>query len=82
VTIPDYQTLMLPVLKLASDGKEHKFSQAVEQPGVEFDLTSDEAGSSAEAVTVSGPSQTPEDALATVGYYELKKLDSDYFVEE
>ena len=30
MAIPDYQSLMLPVLKLASDGKEHKFSSAVE----------------------------------------------------
>lgn len=29
MTIPDYQSLMLPVLKLASDGEEHKFSSAV-----------------------------------------------------
>jgi restriction system protein len=42
VAIPDYQTLMLPVLKLASDGEEHKFSQAVERLGIEFDLTPEE----------------------------------------
>jgi restriction system protein len=37
--IPDYQTLMLPVLKLASDETEHKFSQAVEDLADEFSLT-------------------------------------------
>jgi len=42
VAIPDYQTLMLPVLKLASDSEEHKFSQAVERLGIEFDLTPEE----------------------------------------
>jgi len=42
VAIPDYQTLMLPVLKLASDGKEHKFSQAVETLANEFALTAEE----------------------------------------
>jgi len=31
MAIPDYQTLMLPVLKLAADLSEHKFSQAVEE---------------------------------------------------
>lgn len=42
MAIPDYQTLMLPVLKLASDGKEHKFSQAVEELADELDLTAEE----------------------------------------
>ena len=42
MAIPDYQTLMLPVLKLASDGKEHKFSQAVEMLANEFGLTTEE----------------------------------------
>ena len=42
MAIPDYQTLMLPVLKLASDGKEHKFSQAVEELADEFRLTTEE----------------------------------------
>lgn len=42
MTIPDYQTLMLPVLKLASDGKEHKFSQAVEELADKFNLSTEE----------------------------------------
>jgi restriction system protein len=42
MAIPDYQTLMLPVLKLASDEAEHKFSQAVEELADEFSLTQDE----------------------------------------
>jgi len=42
VAIPDYQTLMLPVLKLAADREEHKFSQAVEQLGNTFALTAEE----------------------------------------
>lgn len=40
--IPDYQTLMLPVMRLASDGKEHKFAQAIELLAEEFGLTDDE----------------------------------------
>jgi len=39
VAIPDYQTLMLPVLKLAADGGEHKFSHAVELLAEEFSLS-------------------------------------------
>jgi len=42
VAIPDYQTLMLPVLKLAADGAEHKFSHAVELLAEEFFLSTEE----------------------------------------
>ena len=42
MAIPDYQTLMLPVLKLAADGLEHKFSKTVEILADEFSLTDDE----------------------------------------
>ena len=40
--IPDYQTAMLPLLRLASDGAEHRFRDAVEQLAVEFRLTDSE----------------------------------------
>lgn len=40
--LPDYQALMLPVLKLASDGFEHKISEAVERLAEEFQLTTEE----------------------------------------
>jgi Restriction endonuclease len=42
MTIPDYQTIMLPLLKLASDGKERHFRDAVEQLASEFSLSDDE----------------------------------------
>ena len=42
MAIPDYQILMLPVLQLASDNKEHKFSETVEILADQFNLTSDE----------------------------------------
>lgn len=42
MAIPDYQTLMLPVLKLAADGNEHKFSKAVEDLASQFSLTDEE----------------------------------------
>ncbi|WP_320169825.1 restriction endonuclease [Maridesulfovibrio sp.] len=42
MAIPDYQTLMLPVLKVASDRKEHKFRDAVELLADEFSLSSEE----------------------------------------
>lgn len=42
MAIPDYQSLMLPVLKLAADEKEHKFSQAVEELADQFGLSTEE----------------------------------------
>jgi len=40
--IPDYQTLMLPLLKAVSDGKEHKYRDIIEDLANEFQLTDDE----------------------------------------
>jgi restriction system protein len=40
--IPDYQTLMLPLLRLAGDGAEHPFREAVDRLAAEFNLTDDE----------------------------------------
>jgi len=40
--IPDYQTIMLPLLKLASDNREHRFRDAVYALADHFHLTDDE----------------------------------------
>ena len=40
--IPDYQTIMLPLLKIISDGKEHSTKEAVEVLGKEFNLSDDD----------------------------------------
>lgn len=40
--IPDYQTLMLPLLKLVSDGQEHKYRDIIENLATEFEVTDDE----------------------------------------
>ncbi|GJL65360.1 MAG: restriction endonuclease [Nitrospirales bacterium] len=42
MAIPDYQTLMLPVLQLASDQLEHKFREAVEFLAEKFSLSDNE----------------------------------------
>src|SRR5438552_4063937 len=39
VAIPDYQSLMLPVLRLAGDGNEHRVSDVVEALAVQLKLT-------------------------------------------
>jgi len=44
MAIPDYQTIMLPVLQLASDRKEHKFSDSVQALAEKFSLTDEEKG--------------------------------------
>ena len=41
-TIPDYQTLMLPLLRFLGDGRERSFGEAVEAIAVEFHLTTDD----------------------------------------
>lgn len=40
--IPDFQSLMLPLLKLAADGCEHTIGEAVESLAKEFKLTDEE----------------------------------------
>jgi restriction system protein len=42
VAIPDYQSLMLPVLKLASDGAEHRISDVVDSLAEELKLSESE----------------------------------------
>lgn len=40
--IPDYQTLMLPLLKLTADGQEHKYRDLIELLAKEFHLSDNE----------------------------------------
>jgi len=42
MAIPDYQTIMLPLLKFASDQKEHTVPEAVKYLADKFKLTEDE----------------------------------------
>jgi restriction system protein len=42
VTIPDYQTVMLPLLRLAADGEEHSLREAIERLADEFGLNEEE----------------------------------------
>ena len=42
MAIPDYQACMLPLLRFASDGKEHQLKDAAEQLAKEFGLTANE----------------------------------------
>ena len=40
--IPDFQTIMLPLLKLAGDGKEHHIRDAINNLAAQFGVTEDE----------------------------------------
>ncbi len=42
MTIPDFQTIMLPLLNYASDGQEHSFREAIEALANEFSLSEEE----------------------------------------
>lgn len=40
--VPDYQSLMLPLLKLVADKQEHKYRDLIERLATEFQLTDDD----------------------------------------
>lgn len=42
MTIPDYQTVMLRLLRFAADGQEHSLREAIENLADHFDLSDDE----------------------------------------
>lgn len=42
MSIPDFQTMMLPLLQIASDGKEHSIHEAVDVLGRHYSLTEEE----------------------------------------
>lgn len=42
MTVPDFQSFMLPLLKLASDGKDHTLAEAVEELARQFQLSEED----------------------------------------
>ena len=42
MTVPDFQSLMLPIIKIAADGQEHNNSEIWDTLAVEFKLTDDD----------------------------------------
>ncbi len=42
MTVPDYQSLMLPLLKVLSDGEEHNLHEVIETLADKFELTEEE----------------------------------------
>lgn len=68
MTVPDYQSLMLPLLKFLSDGKEHKLSEAVEKLSDKFNLSKEEQ----EELLPSGQQPTMHNRVAWARTYLLK----------
>src|SRR5512139_3033136 len=42
MTVPDFQSMMLPFLKIAGDGQEHSFSEAVETLAKQLKISDDD----------------------------------------
>jgi restriction system protein len=42
MSVPDYQALMFPILRLAGDKQEHSLAEAIDRLGIEFKLTDGE----------------------------------------
>ena len=42
MAIPDYQSIMLPLLRFAGDSKEHSFREAIEFLAEEFNLSEED----------------------------------------
>src|SRR5262245_49367480 len=42
MAVPDFQTLMLPLLGLAADGEEHSLAEVIERLADEFQLSSED----------------------------------------
>ena len=93
--IPDFQTLMLPLLKLAEDRWEHSFKEAIPYLADEFELTTSNFTKGAidyvtridsKIILIDGGRLTELMIEHNVGVtpickYEVKKIDSDYFTE-
>jgi restriction system protein len=42
MAVPDYQSIMLPLLKIAGDGNEHSKNEAIERLAQQFGLSENE----------------------------------------
>jgi len=73
VPIPDFQTLMRPLLSFVADGKLHTIRDGLEELAKAFQLTESEK-----------PWNLMIDfglGVSSVATYEIKKIDNDYFDE-
>ncbi|CUQ66759.1 restriction endonuclease [Candidatus Nitrospira inopinata] len=68
MAIPDYQSIMLPLLQFAADEKEHSLRQAIESLSAEFGLTEEEK----KELLPSGQQPTFENRVAWARTYLVK----------
>jgi restriction system protein len=78
--IPDYQSLMLPLLKIASDGAEHRISDVTGLLAKKLNLTDAEAAEMLEQLTTLMMRHNVGVRVAET--LHLKKVDEDFFGEE
>jgi len=55
MTVPDYQSLMLPLLKVLGDGEEHSLHEVIETLADQFELTEEEKRSTSDAIVFTSP---------------------------
>jgi restriction system protein len=70
MAIPDYQSIMLPLLQFAADDKEHSLREAIESLSAEFGLTEEEK----KELLPSGQQPTFENRVAWARTYLVKAL--------
>ena len=68
MAIPDYQTIMLPLLRFAGDGKVHSKSEAVESLAKEFKFSDEEI----KELLPSGKQPLFDNRVARARTYSLK----------
>ena len=98
MTIPDYQSVMLPLLTFASDGRPHTFREAVEHLAQVFRLSAEEraellpsgrqplftnrVGWASFYLKKAGLLEKRHRGVSVAAPYIVKRIDSDYFEEE
>ena len=75
--VPDFQSLMLPLLRIAGDSKEHSLAVARAALASEFNLTHAEQ----DELLPSGRQSRFANRVAWAKVYSVKRVDSDYFEE-
>jgi len=77
MAVPDFQSLMMPLLRIAANGQEHSLAEARDVLAAEFKLSDTDR----EEPLPSGRMIDFDLAVNTSATYSVKRLDSDYFDE-
>jgi restriction system protein len=77
MAIPDFQTIMLPLMRHLQDGREHTTGETLDALAKHFELTDEER----RVLLPSGLQELFTNRVAWAKSH-LKKIDTDYFTEE